>query len=166
MERYYPDIESLGVDFLLPMRVVVEQMVADPLWLERPDCPYADETKDTLRNLEIMWRMRAAKPAKKERVEEDPDKTADQRWEELATEAHSLYRDLSEIRDNLDEAETKDKLAFFRTATMLLDKLVALGERASNLKNISAYQARVLQVFDAVLSPEQRTQAQRILEDA
>lgn len=165
MDRYYPDLESLGLDFFLPMRVLIQQMINDPLYLERPECPYGDDTREALRQLELMWKVagRAREAKGRERVREE--RTGVEKYEELTREAQDLYADLVELRSTIEtEGDVKEKLAFFRTATALLDKLVALGERSANLKNISEYQARVLTVFEQVMDGEQRTRAMRVLE--
>jgi hypothetical protein len=44
-----------------------------------------------------------------------------------------------------------------------LEKLVALGGRSANLRQISDFQTKVLRVFDAVMTPEQRTRATELL---
>lgn len=157
MDRYYPDIEALGPNFLLPLQAVCEQMANDPLWLERRDCPYGDETKAKLRA------CLSTPKGPREPLPDEPLLEGEGKWDALTREAEMLYRDLSRLKAEMAGTETKDQLAFYRTATILLEKLVALGERSANLRQISEYQSRVLKVFDAVLDPEQRTRATTLL---
>lgn len=161
MDRYYPDLDSLGTDFLLPVRVVLEQMLNDPLWLERGDCPYSDAVKDALAGYAAL-----VKSARKEAVVAKPRLAVAglDRWQAMSEEAAGLYDELLTFRDTTKITDAKEMLAYYRTASQLLDRLTNLGERAINLKQVSEFQDRVLRVFDAVLTPEQRTQAQRILE--
>jgi hypothetical protein len=173
-ERFYPDIEALGVDVLMPVRVAIEQMCDDPLWLERPECPYGTDVSEALRALMTVVRKRFREAAGGAGgggagVSPRAPRTANgNKWEELQAEAAALYEELAVFKRDADAMgdggmDVKEKLAYFRTATQLLDKLVALGERAANLRRVSDFQERVLRVFDVVLTPAQRTQAQGIL---
>jgi hypothetical protein len=158
VDRYYPDIEALGPNFLLPLQVVCEQMANDPLWLERRDCPYGDETKAKLRAC-----LSTPKGPREPLAVVAPLPEGTDKWDVLTREAEDLYREMSQLKMQLVGAETRDQLSFYRTATVLLEKLVALGERSANLRQISDFQTKVLRVFDAVMTPEQRTRATELL---
>ena len=136
-------------------------MADDPLWLDRPQCPYDEETAEVLRALWIEVRGRREKKA--EPRERKPLGEGASKWAELASEAEELFQELREFRDSVPIEDTKDRLAYYRTATVLLDKMVALGERSLNLRNVSEFQERVVSVFDQVMTPEQRTRATEML---
>lgn len=161
--HYYPDIEGA---WLLPLKVAFEGLRGDPLWLERKGCPYEEEVVEALRELWGMVRNSASAgaPEQKERPERAP--LGEDRWERLGQDAEALFQDLMAYKDDLDGIDDEgkamkpsDRLAFYRTAAQLLDKLLTLGERAKNLKQVSDFQNRVLAVFEEVLTPEQRTRA-------
>jgi hypothetical protein len=154
--HYYPSISSMDV---LTMRSVLTQLQDDPLWLERPDCPYEGPI---LEGLAALWDQvrpqRAAAVAAPREVVEGADK-----WTSLSADAATLFEELMALKTTISEEDVKEQLAFYKTATSLMEKLIALGERAANLKQISDFQARVISVFDNVLTPDQRTSAMKLL---
>lgn len=159
MDYYYPEIDGTTV---LPVRLALNQMIDDPLWLDRPQCPYDEETTEVLRALWLEVRgvrEKAAQP----RAERKPLGEGASKWAELASEAEGLFQELRDFRDGIPIEDTKDRLAYYRTATVLLDKMVALGERSLNLRNVSEFQEKVVSVFDQIMTPEQRTRATEML---
>ena len=163
MDRYYPDISSLGPEFIIPLRVIAQQMLDDPLYLDRGECPYGAEEKAALAEAIGDWKRLAARDLATTAEAPIPLAEGADKWEALAQEAENLFVELRAAKPILTD-DPKDKLSFYRTATQLLDKLVTLGERSEKLRQIDEFRGRVLAVFDQVLSPEQRTQATRILE--
>ena len=151
---YYPELD---VGNLLPLKVVFGSMANDPLWLERAECPYDVDQVEALREMWLAFRVRGEKVAR-EPVEETGDK-----WGDLEAELNQLYHDLRTYSGTVEEGDAKEKMAYFRTATSLLDKMVGLSERAHNVKSVSDFQARVIAVFDEILSGEQRTRAMEML---
>lgn len=153
MNTYYPQID---LDQLLPIKVVLTSISDDPLWLERPECPY---DKDTREALWTMWLTFRAKPSKKTETI-SVVKTDEDKWTDVANELNTLFEDLKNAASETEALpDLKEKLNYFRVATSLIEKIVGLGERASNVREVSAFQAKVLAVFDEVLTPEQRTRA-------
>jgi hypothetical protein len=164
-ETYYPELEPGG---LLPVRIIFTALLADPLWLERPACPYEPQLCEEIRDLWI--KVRARKETSSAAAPRDVTiRSGITQWDDLGTELLNLYNELrtfSSTGAGDDEGgglDAKEQLAFFRTATSLMDKLVGLGERTHNIKSVSQFQAAVLNVFEQVLTPEQRTQAMELL---
>lgn len=151
--NYYPDFDP---SWLLPVRLAFESMTADPLWLEREDCPYDGATIEALRGL---WAKFRAKPEAVETARSNLASASD-KWTQLSDEMFSLFDELKNFsaRD-IAEDDVKEKMAYFRTATALLEKITGLAERAHNVKTVSDFRSRILQVFDEILTPEQRTSA-------
>ena len=159
---YYPDIEASA---LLHCRSIFDQMADDPLWLERPGCHYDDDLKDKIR---ALWGRGKVVSAVAQVVEPAPvilGGEGKNPWDGVGEELTSLYNELRNFKGVVGEdgevipIEAKDQMAFFRTATSLLDKIVGLSERANNVKSVSEFTSRVIAVFDEVLTPQQRTQA-------
>lgn len=152
---YYPNLSSAQTT---AVRVALDQLELDPLWLDRPACPYDEATVEGMR---ALWsRVRAAVSAKPERGEVQLEGDA---WETLGVEANNILRDLIDMRDDIQGAEASDKLAYFKAAAALMERMVQLGERANNIKHVSDFTRRVMDVFEQVLSPEQRTRATEML---
>lgn len=147
--NYYPEFDQ---GWLLPLRLVFESMQGDPLWLERNECPYDKSMVDALRGLWLEFKVKA-----ESKVSKSDLASADDKWTQLAQEMTSLFDDLKDFSSKIVIEDVKEQMAYFRTATALLDKITGLAERIHNVKTVSDFRGRVLQVFDEVLSPEQRT---------
>lgn len=153
VSNYYPDVTLAN---LLPVHVIIDRMIDDPLALERPACSYPAEVVASLRSL---WAKMKDKPGGVREPREVADGT-----QSLDEELTTLLSDLRSLSVRIAPDDTKDQLNYFRTATALIAKLTDLQERAANVKQIMQFHKRVLGVFDEVLTPEQRTQALRALE--
>ena len=149
MSNYYPNMDSV---VLFPTKLVLGSMLNDPLWLDRAECPYDTETKDELRTL--FSQLRAPGKTVRAEVARSGDRMTD-----LSDDLDTLFNDLREFSGHITEGDTKEWMAYYRTATSLLDKITGLSERALNVKAVSDFQAKVIAVFDDILTPELRTLA-------
>ncbi len=130
----------------------------DPLVMERGNCDYAPELQELIRKLHSDTRR--AKASSASALSTAPMNSAAM-WESVAAEAQDMLIDLKDMRSVL--TEDADKIAYFKVAAALLAKIIDLGERANNIRAVSTFQKRVLEVFDQVLTPEQRTRATEML---
>lgn len=166
-DDFYPDVMPGG---LLPAKLIVQGMEGDPLWLERRECPYDDETKH---EITTFWEMVRANRAETVSSNAPPaielDDQGEIKWDTLSDELTKLYNDLRSFQTtgtgDGSRLDPKEQMAFFRTATSLMDKIVGLGERTMNIKQVSEFQGRVMAVFEAVLKPDQRTRAMEMLKN-
>lgn len=85
-------------------------------------------------------------------------------WEFLFNESKTLFKGLKAAK--LDNDTASEKMAYFRTATSLLDKLLSIQERSNNLKQVSEFYSIVMSIMDETLSPAQRTEVMTQLQDA
>lgn len=161
-EAYYPNL-ILGE--VSKVRIALDQLDADPLWLDRDGCPFDEALILALRGL---WGRVRAKRAPKAEVEEKGAEGG-MAWDDVTAEARALFEDIREMRTEMnggmgDEAsDPSARVAYYRMAATTLEKVVQLGERAQNIKEVSDFKRRVLDVFDQVLEPEQRTRATELL---
>jgi len=151
--NFYPDFEP-GI--LMPLKLVFESLRGDPLWLERSACPYDDDTRKFLRDMWIEFR---AAGRGTETVSKKVGKGGGDKWEDLGDELMEIFSQIKAHSEGLGVEDVKERMTTFRTATALLDKIVGLGERVANVKAVSDFQARVMAVFDEILTPDQRTRA-------
>jgi hypothetical protein len=107
----------------------------------------SQEDKDVLVKLE----------SRIEQVAEE-DLEDDSKWGRLEKESNKLFTMLTEFSNKLDSRDNTETMAYFRTATSLLDKIVGIQERTANLKQISRFHDTVLIVLEDVLDASQRTQ--------
>ena len=150
MTDYPPDLPE-GAAFCLDL--ILQRMAEEPDFLNH--APYSQEDKDVLVKLE----------SRIEQIEEE-DLDEDSKWGRLEKESNSLFKALTEMGANLSAKENTEQMAYFRTATSLLDKIVGIQERTANLKQISLFHDTVLIIMEDVLDAGQRTQVMEQLKKA
>lgn len=145
MAFFYPPIDEPTVKKL----EVIRQLMADHpgYFLE---APYSGETERMLKS----WfgsSKKSLPSAGDISIQDDTDP-----WKMLYQETQTIFRNLKDVKFDA-VGETSEKMAYFRTATSLLDKLVSLQERALGLKEIGEFQKAVLEAMESALNPDQRT---------
>lgn len=131
------------------LAVILQCMEADPDFLEL--CPYPAD------DVEVLRQFTGAAAAGEDFVEEDiPEET--NKWGRLERESNKLFKMLTDFSSKLDSKDNAETMAYFRTATSLLDKIVGIQERAANLKQINLFHETVLTVMEDVLDAGQRTE--------
>jgi hypothetical protein len=88
------------------------------------------------------------------------------KWDRLEYESNELFEALTQAGKGLAARDNAEKMAYFRVAASLLEKIVAIQERALNLKKLATFQQIVLSVMDDVLTGDQRLQVRARLEEA
>jgi hypothetical protein len=76
---------------------------------------------------------------------------------DLEQDINELIEQVKNMAHSLDEIEdVGDKMSYFRVRVALAEKLVALKEKIWNQKNMGIFQKKVLEVFEKVLTQEQK----------
>lgn len=75
----------------------------------------------------------------------------------VAEEIEQLFRDLKTTRDEFKAGDSAEKIAFFRLAVGLLEKLVTLAERANNVRQVGQFYTGVMTVLEEFLEPAEIT---------
>lgn len=121
-------------DALFPLQLIAEQL-GTPGWLE--SSTYSPAWKALLGRLRV------------EGVG-GPSHGID-----VMAETESLFKELQDEKQTLTVKDNSEKMAYFRTATSLLEKLISLKERAMNVQQIGQFYTVVLSVMEAVLDKDQ-----------
>jgi hypothetical protein len=154
-ERHYPYIDAL-VGWALHTAVTLT--IEDREYLTDPECPYDPKTKQFVNEVVSFrqgWQVMAEKPTEEKQPstpvsEDEIDST-------LASDLHSVFRELKDYGKGIAASDQTERMAYFRTATSLLERLVNARERALGVKQIKDFQDTVLTIMEEVLSPDQRT---------
>lgn len=142
-ERYYP---SLNADAVAAIKLIARQVAEDPAYLLVGECPYDDDLRRILQ-------PSSAKSGGTRRTGGAVQPVVD-----LETEAVSLYKDLKSASTQLGDADSAERMSYFRTATSLLERLITMQERAGNLKRRSQFEETVLSVLDEMVPADKRTE--------
>lgn len=146
MSRFYPPLTD---DSMWSLQIILENLASDPGYLGE-ECPYPEDLQDLLRN-------KGGRRASELSTEiEDIN---------LEEEAHMLFLELRDSKENFDVQDNAERMSYFRVATSLLEKLIGMRERANNVKRVSQFYSTVLGVMEEVLEPEQITEVRNRLKE-
>lgn len=149
-DRFYP---PLGDDALFALDVIAQNLRTDPEYLDEAPYPAAV--------LDIFGKMPSIPGDPEAPSLEDEDK-----WDRLQRESDKLFRGLTDAGNQLDSRDNAEKMAYFRTATSLLDKIVGIQDRILNLRAVSRFHTTVMAIMEDVLDPGQRTEVMERLKKA
>lgn len=144
-DRYFPEIPP---DAWWGLEIILRNTVEDPGYLQDEGCPYPSWFRE-------MSQVVAP-------VEGDLDLGDDI---DLEAESARLFRELRDAKEGFGVTDHAEKMAYFRTSTTLLDKLIAMNERARNVKQVSRFYRAVLDVMEEVLDGDQREQVRGRLKE-
>lgn len=142
MNQEYPNLDEAQVG---NFSVVFRHLAADPGYLE--NAPYSADVCEWFKRWQPL----------------DADFKVG--VDDLEAEARSLFQKLKKLESEIDGMEIKDRLTYLKTAHGLLDRLIILQERATNVKKYTKFQSDVLQILEEIMSPEQRTMVMDRLKD-
>jgi len=135
----YPTITDAT---LVPLRAIQLQLIEDPDFLNHDDCPYPTHIRDFLR---VFGGVQS-------------EKRGSYSEDELIDDITDLYEELKTITRSVNNPDVKDKIALMKTAGDLLTRMVALKEKAVNMRSMSQFQRAVVEVLETVITPAQRSE--------
>ncbi|WP_454287247.1 hypothetical protein [Rhizobium arsenicireducens] len=140
--KYFPNVSE---DQVLLINRVLRSISEDPAYLDAPECTYSTIVKD-------FFKARGASTlgGSKDLFEGDPVVA-------VAHQVQVLINDLERFGQALGAGETSEKLQYFKTKTVLLEKLLTHLERAANLKQINEFRSTVIAFMDEILTKDQIT---------
>lgn len=143
----YPAVDD---GLLTPFRVLRLLYVANTDLFDRKDCPYTDSQKTFLRA------MLGGDHSTEDRVSflasaEDP-------YMALKEQIALTFEDIRTMEKSQIRMDQKDKIQFLKAKPGLLEKLIELEERSTNIKTLSDHMKTVYAFVDKVCTPDQRTQ--------
>lgn len=140
---FYPDITE---DNILSLKLVVQMVTKDPEYLDRKDCPYSDMMKDFLRG--ILTVVDAEIPDLFEGGLSDEPEVLDRQIQKILNRMEAMEHELRSFEPN-------ERMAFFKTQTSLLEKLVTLREKVTNQREMMSFQAVVISTLEEVCDADQ-----------
>jgi len=170
----YPTLRIAQLQSLISLKQSIE---ADPLMLRKTDCPYDNDLIDVLEELfktkvikervevpvEVIHTPRAPAGRKKKAGE-----LTDSDAEEVETQALELLVELKKLGKSAGSEEstleTSEKLNIIKVQTTLMEKLINIRERFSNVKKMSQFQETVIKILDDLIGEDGRAEFLRRLE--
>lgn len=163
-DRHYPYIDDL-VGWALHTAVTLT--IEDHAYLTDPECPYDPKTKQFVKEVVAFRTGRSASSQAQPEVKKPlPPVSEDEIDSTLASDLHAVFRDLKDYGKGISATDQTERMAYFRTATSLLERLVNARERALGVKQIKDFQDTVLNIMEEICSPDQRTEVMDRLRQA
>jgi hypothetical protein len=141
---YYPAFPEKEVWALKVMKQSLEE---DPDYFNHPDCPYGDDLKA------VFDVVRVTQTSSVGNVDE------------LEAEVTVLFEELKEFGGDLEKTDVSERMAWFRTRTSLLEKILDIKKEAAGVKQVQEFQNRVLGILEDVMTPDQRTEIMQRLKE-
>lgn len=142
-------------------------LMQNPDILHASSCPY-DTNLISAINLIMVIGATRADPEEMQKLVKSQNvgsMDAEELNEEIDIERESklLFNKLKQKMQTLDKMENNEQMQVFRTATSLLDKLLAANEKASNIKKFDAFKRYIIDSMDRYLTAKQKTEFVEIM---
>lgn len=165
----YPDVSVQNLRFVEVMRRLHKE---HPDYFTNQRCPYPNEVERYFRSWFDTSVRPAGRPAGRDMGADygdsyDPRADAllgEDKWDALYREVVELYASLKNAKPSA--GDSSESMAYFRTATGLLDKLVGHQERCLGIKQVAEFHKVVLDIMEGVLSEDQRNKVMSLLKDS
>lgn len=148
---------------------------AEEGFLRKRECPYDNDTIALLEKLfepktvEVIkevqvdkpQRGKVGRPSKKNELTDDDAVEIEEEAKELLKELRQLGRT---AEGELKSLDTATKLQIIKTQSQLMEKLVSIRERFSNVRKVAAFQNTVITILDELVPEDMRDEFLKRLE--
>lgn len=131
----YPPLDMDHLEILL-----LQLQERGNAYLLSEDCPYPSRVVDLLMERTVD-------------VEEGEGEELD-----LEKESSRILTELKDAKVALGAGEHSEAMAYFRTSTAILEKLISMKERANNVRQIGVFYGIVMDAMEEFLDPTQITE--------
>lgn len=158
-EIHYPEITT-HVEWSIKM--IIALALENATYFEDEACPYGADFKNAFLSL-IKRKVVIDQPGETTSAQTFSDDEIDAN---IAGDLYKVFTDLKDYGKKIPESDQTERMAYFRTATSLLERLVTARERALGIKQVRAFQDTVLSIMEESMSPDQRTEVMERLSAA
>lgn len=138
---FYPTISD---DSIATLKLAQSFLTKEgPEWLNKKECPYGELVKTFLRDSMGVGEV------------VDLFENADDEPEVLDRQIQKVLNKMDAMENQLASLEPNEKLAFFKTRTALLEKLITLREKVTNLREMSEFKGTVVKGLEDICTREQ-----------
>ena len=143
---FYPTIRD---EMAVALNAVVQNLEQDAGYLDHPDCPYSPAIKS-------FFKSKIQTTVSGGGADFDLFEGADELLV-LDEQIIKVINDLENFGNTLTANDVTEKMAYFRTKTSLIEKLVNMRERLANLKEINDFRTIILDFMNEICSKDQIT---------
>ena len=154
MSKHYPEMDALSIQRFI---IIKNMMDNDPLYLDDDHCPYDYEVVQKLRQLLDTPKAPVSFVAEVEDLNELDEI-------DFEVETKKLFRDIKLFKATLSNDDSSEQVQTFRTMVTLIEKMIESQERASGIKQFTAFTSMIMDSMDRYLTPVQKTEFLETLE--
>lgn len=146
---FYPIIKD---ETIMTLQIVTKSLKANSAYLDSPDCPYSESVKQ-------FFRLSVEQSTVTIDIFEGADEV-----DVIDRQIQKALSDLDAMGLTMLSAETNEKINYFKTKAMLIEKLIGLKERIFNLKEVSEFRNIMLEAIEQLLNKDQITEIMKRLD--
>tara|TARA_Y100001970_G_scaffold249717_1_gene320601 strand:- start:11777 stop:12280 length:504 start_codon:yes stop_codon:yes gene_type:complete len=153
MEKY----PAISLTELEKIKNVVEQAENDPKYLDGRIAPYDRKTRELLKSF-IPDPVAAAtiEPGAQKGKVGRPKKNGMISMTELEKEFDELRGYINDLKKNVKGLEPHEQIQVVKTHAALIEKILSMKERISNINKVDKFMATVIEMMEAELPQESR----------
>lgn len=165
--RYFPPLPLENLYGLLTLKQALD---ADADMLDDPNCPYDTQMRHDLKALfkKEVIEVEVEKVVEIERIVKVIERASEgggKRGPKVKTivsddveiELREIIDDLKVLKvDSREKLPSNERIAVMKLRTTLLEKLIMLRDKATNMRKVSAFMSTVMTVMDELLDDDQR----------
>ncbi len=170
MARFYPQIDSRGLNTLMSIKGM---FASDPDYFDDPECPYDEGLRAELKELLVGKVIEVEKVVEVEKIVErrveiaaaaaegegkrgPKAKVGSEKADVVSAELKEVLGDLRRLRTDSKTLSPADKAMILKTQTVLLEKLIVMEERLTNIKAVSRFMSTIMGIMDDLMDDSQR----------
>jgi hypothetical protein len=171
MKTYFPQLDPRALASLLTIK---SQLDVNPDYLSDDNCPYDDMTREDLTKIlapKVVEKVIEVEKIVEKRIEIAAEgkgkrgpKSKVELSDEIAAELKDIREDLKQLKIDGRSLQPSDKIAILKTRSVLLEKLVMLAEKSTNIKRVNIFMSTVMTILDDLVEPDMRQEFMRRIE--
>ena len=175
---FYPQIEPRA---LTGMTTIKQLLESDPAYLDVPECPYDEGLRNQLKGMLspkivevpvekiveriVEKRVEVAAAAAEGGGKRGPKTSAASSNSDLiAKELVDIQSDIRQLKIDSKALQPGDKVQILKTRAALVEKMIVMQERTTNIKRVSMFMSIVMSILDDITTDEQRQVVMKRLE--
>lgn len=143
---------NIPEELVTALTVIGRGLELDPNYLSKPECPYTEPLRAALRSIFVAGTKHTVSVVNVFEGVEDIEQ-----YDIIEKEIQELITKVKAFGLSSESLDPNDKIQYFKAYTGLMEKLISLKERNHNVKQMSEFQARVIDAIGAI-DPDLREQ--------
>lgn len=150
----YPEIDIQDLNNVIKL---IEDVTENPDMLDPANCPYDEDVQTKLKKISGWMHPAARASVEKEknpvgRPKAGPVLPVD----EVEKEIDDLRKDITQLKLDAKGLETADRIQIIKTRATLVEKMIAMKERTTNVKKQMQFVQNVIALMEDVMDQKQR----------